>query len=490
MPPVLVLAEMKTINISTVLKIIGLILVISSATFLLCIPVALIFSDPVRPFLLASATALFPGTLLYLTVRTPLREKVTIKEGYLSVAVGWIALILSGTLPYVYSGEIKGYLDILFETFSGYTTTGSSILRDVESLTKSLLFWRSLTCWIGGIGIILLVIIILPTLKVGGYNLFSLESSVKEKLRPKTKSIAFLILTIYVGITVSEIILLTIGGMGLFDSICHSFATVATAGFSTKNTCLAGYSPFVQYVSAFFMFISATSYVVYYYLVKRNFKKLASYEELWFYIFFTTCAVVFVTLILYFDTERPFEEAFRHAMYQVISQISCTGFATNDYTSWPRVATFVMFLLMFAGGMTGSTTGGIKMARHLISLKSLRSVIVRLLHPSAVVPVTLNRKIVPENITNLMTAFIQLYLIIFVIGALSMVLSGIPVQESAGAAATAMAGIGPGLGASGNMGNYAHFNAFGKLVMLILMFLGRLELFTVITLFTRSFWKR
>ncbi len=427
--------------------------------------------------------------MLYFLIPSSLQEKISTKEGYLCVVMGWLALILSGTLPYVYSGEINGYLNIVFETFSGYTTTGSSILRDVEALTKSLLFWRSLTCWIGGIGIILLVIIILPTLKVGGYNLFSLESSVKEKLLPRTKSIAYIILFTYFSITITETILLTAGGMDLFDSICHSFTTVATAGFSTKNTCLAGYSPFIQYVSGIFMFLSATSYVVYYYIVKRNFRKLPAYEELWFYIFCTTAAVVLVTLLLYTGTEKTFEVSFRHAMYQVISQITCTGLATDDYTLWPKAGMFFMFLLMFSGGMTGSTTGGIKMARHLISLRNFRSAITRLLHPNAVVPVTLNRKVVPGNIINTIVIFIQLYLIIFVLGTLIMVISGIPILESAGAAGTSLAGIGPGLGASGNMSNFAHFNAIGKLTMTALMFLGRLELIVVIALFTRSFWK-
>ena len=480
---------MRTINLKSILKIVGLILIIASLSFLLCIPVALIYSEPVIPFIFASVTAMVPGLLLYFFVRSPLHEKVTTKEGYLSVTIGWLILIFSGTLPYVFTGEIKGYLNIAFETFSGYTTTGSSILRDVEALTKSLLFWRALTCWIGGIGIILLVVIILPTLRVGGYNLFSLEASLKEKIMPKTKSIAYTVLFIYLGITIIEIILLTSGGMNLFDSICHTFAAVATAGFSTKNNGIAGYSPYIQYVSGIFMFLSATSYVVYYHLLKRNFRKLTSYEELWFYIFFTTAAVVVVTFILFTGTERSFEESFRHAMYQVISQISCTGLATNDYTVWPVTAMFIMFLLMFAGGMTGSTTGGIKMARHLISLKNFKSIFTRLLHPNAVVPVTLNGKIIPESTKELMITFIQLYLIIFVVGTLIMVISGIPILESAGAAGTSMAGIGPGLGASGNMGNFAHFNAIGKLTMVSLMFLGRLELIVVLALFTRSFWK-
>ncbi len=480
---------MRTINIRSILKIAGLILIIISVSFLFCVPVALIYSEPYTPFFLASVTTLIPGLLTYLFIRSSLQEKVTTKEGYLAVVLGWIMLIIAGTLPYFYSGEINGSINILFETTSGFTTTGASILTEVETLPRSILFWRSLTHWIGGIGIILLVIIVLPKLKVGGYNLFSLESSVKQKLLPRTKSIAKVILFIYLGITISEIVLLTLGGMDLFDSICHSFGTVATGGFSTKNTSIAGYSPYIQYVMALYMFLAATSYVVYYYMVRRKFRQIESNEEFWFYIFFTTAATVFVTLVLFAGTGRPFEESFRQALFQVISQISCTGFATTDYTVWPYAGIFFMFLLMFAGGSTGSTTGGIKMARHLISLKNLRSVIVKLQHPNAVALVKLNGKIVPDEINHLMTVFIQLYLIIFVVGTLTMVVSGIPIQESAGAAATSMAGIGPGLGASGNMGNFAHFNMTGKLTMIVLMFLGRLELFPVIALFARSFWK-
>jgi len=481
---------MTTINLRTLLKIVGLILVIISVTFLFCIPVALIYSEPARPFLFSFVTAVIPGLMLYLLVRSSIEEKITIKEGYLSVTLGWLTMIFAGTLPYIYSGEIKGFQNILFETASGFTTTGSSILSDVEAVSKSILFWRSLTHWIGGIGIIVLVIIILPTLKVGGYNLFSLESSLKQKILPKTKSIAYRIMMIYVGITALEVIVLSLGGMNLFESLCHSFGTVATGGFSPKNDSIAGYSPFIQYAVGVFMFAAATSYIVFYYLIHLSFSKIKANEEFWFYIFFTTAAVVVVTLILYTGTERSFEESFRHSFFQVISQISCTGFATTDYTVWPQIGWFVMLLLMFAGGSTGSTTGGIKMARHLISLKNMRSILIRLHHPKAVIPVKLNDRLVPEEITSLMTGFIQLYILIFVAGTLIMVFTGIPVIESAGASATSMAGIGPGMGASGNMGNYAHFNTIAKMDMVILMLIGRLEIYTIMALFTRSFWKK
>ncbi len=481
---------MNTINFRSVLKIIGLILMISAASFLLCIPVALVYSEPVMPFLLSFVTTMIPGGLFYFLTHSPLHQKVTAREGYLSVTLGWITLGLSGTLPYFFSGEITGIINIIFESVSGYSTTGASTLTNIEILSKSVLFWRSLTHWIGGIGIILLVIIILPSLKVGGYSLFSLESSLKEKMLPRTKSVALAVLMIYLLLTVVLILMLTAGGMDLFDSFCHAFGTVATGGFSTKNTSISGYSAYIQYVIGVFMFLSAASFVVFYFILKRNFSRVKSNEELWFYIFFTTAAVVTVTMILYTGTERNFEQAFRHAFFQVVSTISTTGYATTDYTVWPQAALVLIFLLIFSGGSTGSTTGGIKMARHLIALKNLHNVSVKLLHPNAIMPVKLNGQVVPDNINSLMTVFIQLFLIIFIIGMVIMIISGIPAVEAAGASASSLACVGPGMGASGNMGNYAHFNSTAKMTMVILMIVGRLEIFTIIALFTKAFWKK
>ncbi|HUW93191.1 MAG TPA: potassium transporter TrkG [Bacteroidales bacterium] len=480
---------MKRINFKSLLKIIGLILIIISISFLLCIPVAIIYSESAEAFIFSSLIILVPGLLIFFFVRSPINEKISVREGYLGVTIAWLTLALAGTLPYILSGTIPGFVNILFETVSGFTTTGASILQDVEILPKSILFWRSLTHWIGGVGIILLVIIILPTLKVGGYNLFSLESSMKQKILPKTKSIAYRILFIYLGITIGEIILLSFGGMSLFDSVCHSFGTVATGGFSTRNTSISGYSSYIQYVIAIFMFISATSYVVFYFLVKGKFKKVRANEELRLFILFTSACIAFVTLVLYFGSSRTFEESFRHSFFQVVSQISTTGYATADYMLWPQVGWFFMFIIMFAGGSTGSTAGGIKMARHLILLKNLRNIFVRIQHSSAVLPVRMDDKIISENINFMMLVFILLYFVIFLTGTLIMIGSGVPVAESAGASATSLAGIGPGLGRSGNFGNYAHFTAVAKSTMIALMIIGRLELFTILALFTRSFWR-
>lgn len=479
---------MTRINIKSLLKIIGLIIIIVSLSFLLCIPVALAYSEPVEPFIYSSIIALVPGMMIYLLVRSSITDKLNVRDGYLSVTISWLTLIITGTLPYFFSGSIHGFTNVLFETVSGFTTTGASILTDIEALPKSILFWRSLTHWIGGVGIILLVIIILPTLKVGGYNLFSLESSMKQKILPKTRSVAYRILLIYLVITVMEFIFLSLGGMNVFESICHSFGTVATGGFSPRNTSIAGYSPYIQYVIGIFMFISAMSYVIFYYAVTRKFKKVKANEELRFFVIFTAACVVFITLILYYNTDRRFEESFRDSFFQVVSQISTTGFATTDYMLWPQVGWFFMFFIMFAGGSTGSTAGGIKMARHLILIKNLRNVFVRLQHSNAVLPVKIDGRMVPENINSMMLVFILFYAVIFLIGMSIMILSGMPISESAGASATSMAGIGPGLGASGNFGNYAHFTTVAKSTMMALMIIGRLELFTILALFSRSFW--
>lgn len=478
---------MRLINPRSISRILSTIVLIEAGFFLVCLPVALIYNEPVQPFLLSSAISVTLALFLRILTRKADPGQISNRDTFLIVAIAWILFSLAGTLPYLISKAIPSFIDAFFESTSGFTTTGSSILQDVESLPYSILFWRSLTHWIGGIGIIVLVILILPSLQITGYHLFSLESSMKEKIHPRTKGIVYRVLLIYTGLTLLEIVFLLMGHMNLFDSICHAFGTVATGGFSPKNTSLSDYSPYIQYVMAVFMFLSATSYVVYYYTLKGNFSKVFKNEEFWFYLFVVTASVVFVTLTLYSKTDRNFELSFRHAFFQVISQITCTGFATTDYMAFPPIGVFFMFLIMFLGGSTGSTTGGIKMARHLISMKNMGNSFVKIHHPNAVIPVRLNGRIVSDGVVNQMMVFISLYLIIFVIGNIIMQLTGISIMEASGASASCLAGIGPGLGASGNMGNYAHFNSVAKVTMMLLMILGRLELFTLITIFTRSF---
>lgn len=480
---------MKLINPLIIIRILSTILLIETISFFICIPVALIYKESLYPFLWSSVIT----GLLYLILKVASlkadTEKISNRDSYLAVTLSWIIFSVMGSLPYIISGTIPSFINAFFESASGFTTTGSSILTDVETLPYSILFWRSLTHWIGGIGIIVLVIIILPSLRVSGYQLFSLESSMKEKIHPKTQAVAFRIMIIYVGLTLAETILLNMGDMTLFDSICHSFGTVATGGFSTKNNSLQFYSSYSQYIVMIFMFLAGTSQLVYYYLGKRNFKKVKQNEELWFYICVAFVAGAIATIILLANSAKSFEEAFREGYFQIISIMTCTGFASADYLFWPFAGMLLIFIMMFSGGSTGSTSGGIKMARHLIVLKNIKSVFVRLNHPNVLATIKLNGKIVSENTNVSIVSFVILYLFLFLVGTVIVVVTGVDPVTSASSVATCMAGIGPGLGTVGPMSNFAHMPEISKIVLSLLMIIGRLEIITVFALFTRSFWK-
>ncbi len=480
---------MKLINPLIILRILSTILLIESISFLLCVPVALVYKEESYSFLWSSVITGFIYAVLRLVSMNADTDKITSRDGYLAVTLSWLVFTVIGSLPYLISGTIPSFIDAFFESTSGFTTTGASILTDVEILPYSILFWRSLTHWIGGLGIIVLVIIILPSLKVSGYQLFSLESSMKEKIHPKTQAVGFRIMLIYLGLTFAEIILLWMGDMTLFDSVCHSFGTIATGGFSTKNNSLQFYSNYSQYVVMIFMFLAGTSQVVYYYLLKFNFRKVKQNEELWFYIFIALVAGAIATIILLASSTRTFEQAFREGYFQIISIMTCTGFASADYLFWPSAGLLLIFIMMFSGGSTGSTSGGIKMARHLIVLKNIKSVFIRLNHPKALASVKLNGRVVDESINITIISFVLLYIFLFIVGTAIVVITGVDPVTSASSVATCMAGIGPGLGTVGPMNNYAHMPEVSKVVLSLLMILGRLEILTAFALFSKSFWR-
>jgi trk system potassium uptake protein TrkH len=480
---------MKLINPLLILRILSTILIIETISYLFCIPVALIYGETLSPFYLSAAITALISALFYAVSRKSDMDKFSNRDSYLAVTVSWFSISVLGSLPYLISGTIPSFINAFFESTSGFSTTGSSIFTDVESLPYSILFWRSLTHWIGGIGIIGLVIIILPSLRVTGYQIFSLESSLKEKIHPKTKAIGFRILFIYLGLTLAEIILLKLGDMNLFDSICHSFGTVATGGFSTKNANLMYYSNYSQYIVMIFMFLAGTSQVIYYYIIKFNFKKIKQNEELWFYIAVVIIAGAVATMILLANTTDNLETSFRNGYFQVISVITCTGFSSTDYILWPASALMLIFLLMFSGGSAGSTSGSIKIARHLIVLKNIRNVFVRLNHPKSITFIKLNGNSVTENTNISILSFVGLYLFLFILGTIVVVVTGVDPVTSASSVATCMAGIGPGLGTVGPLSNFAHLPEVSKVVLSLLMIIGRLEIITVFTIFTRTFWK-
>jgi trk system potassium uptake protein TrkH len=480
---------MKLINPLLILRILSRILLIETFAFIFCLPVSLIYNEPSSPFILSASVTLGLSGLFFLSARKADASKFSSRDGYLAVVISWIVFTMLGTLPYILSNTIPSFIDAFFESTSGFTTTGSSVIRDVEILPYSILFWRSLTHWFGGIGIIALVIVILPSLRVTGYQLFSLESSMKEKIHPKTKAIGYRVLFIYLGLTLSEIILLNFGDMTLFDSICHSFGTVATGGFSTKNDSLMSYSAYSQYIVLVFMFLAGISQVIYYFLIKLNFKKIRQNEELWFYMAVAIAAGLIATVTLAVHSTRTLEESFREGFFQMISILTSTGFSSADYILWPLSSVLLIFLIMFAGGSTGSTSGGIKMARHLIVLKNIKNVFIKLNHPKSISFVRLNGKIITENINISILSFVVLYLFLFLVGTILVVLTGVDPVTASSSVATCMAAIGPGLGTVGPTGNFAGIPELSKIILSLLMIIGRLEIITVFTIFTRTFWK-
>ena len=479
------------INFRVVAKVLSRIFFIISGALIVSAGVATIYFEEVVPFFISTFITLLLGFLL-LPVGNKLNGSFSLqrKDAYFTVTISWFAISLTGCLPYLFSGAIPTFSDAFFESVSGFSTTGSSILTDIEALPKSILFWRSLTHWIGGIGIIVLVIVVMPTLQIGGYHLFTLESSLQEKIRPKIKSVGLRLLYIYMALTIAEIVLLMAGKMSLFDSFCHAFGTVATGGFSPKNSSIGGYSPYVQYVIMIFMLLAGTNFVIHYFLVHGEVKKVRKNEEFRFYLSMIIGIGLIITAILLIHTDKPFETAFRESFFQVISIVTCTGFATADYMLWPQIAWLIIFLAMFLGGSTGSTAGGIKMARHLMVLKNIHRSFKQLLKPNAIFRLTLNKNNINDETNNSIIGFVILYLMIFVSGSILVVITGVEIPEAVSSVATCMAGIGPGLGAVGPSGNFAFLPDITKLILSGLMLIGRLEIYTIIELFTLSFWRK
>jgi len=480
---------MKLINPLIILRILSSIILIETISFMICLPVGVIYKESLLPFILSSVITGILFIILRVVTRKADTTKISNRDSYLAVTLSWLVFSLIGTLPYLISSTIPSFIDAFFESASGFTTTGASIVTDIESLPYSILFWRSFTHWIGGLGIIVLVIIILPSLRIPAQQLLVLESSLKEKIHPKTKAIGFRLLFIYLGLTVSEVVFLYLGEMNLFESICHTFGTVATGGFSTRNASIAEYSAYTQYVITVFMLLSGISYVAYYYMIKLQFSKVKNNEELWFYLGTITISVVIVVVILLSKSNAPYEPVFREGLFQVISIITTTGYVTADYLLWPPAGVILLFILLFAGANTGSSTSSIKMARHLIVLKNIRSVFKKLIHQNVITQIKLNGLPLSEKVNTSIISFVMIYLFIFMSGTIVIILTGLdPITSASGVAAT-LGNVGPALGTLGPVCNYSHIPGISKLVFIVLMIVGRLEIITVLVLFTRSFWR-
>lgn len=480
------------INYRVIFYLLGFLVMIEGVFILLCAPVSAYYGDSdFGSILLSGLITIVVGLASWLGNRNT-EKSIGKRDGYIIVSLAWVVFSLFGSLPFVLSGHIPSITDAYFETMSGFTTTGASILNDIESLSHGLLFWRSLTQWLGGMGIIVMSIAILPLLGIGGMQLFIAEvpGPTPDKLHPRIKETAQRLWGIYIIFTIIEVILLLFGEMGIYDAVCHSFTTMATGGYSTNQTSLIEASPYTQYVVTIFMFIAGTNFTLSYFALHLDFKKVWQNEEFRSYLFFTLGFGIVIALGLYFiGQQRGFESCFRDSIFQVVSIITTTGFATADYEAWPYLLLMLTFVLMFFGGSAGSTGGGIKIMRIVLLIKNGFFELKRLVHPNAVIPVRFNGHGVSPQILSNVLAFVMFYIFIVVIGIVVMATMNYDIETCFGAVAATLGNIGPGIGEVGPMDNFAHIPAFGKWFLSFLMLVGRLEIFTVFILFSRNFWQ-
>jgi len=487
----------KEFNYKLVLRVMGSLALVESAILLLVCLFPLFYGEnDAFYFLISSLISLsFSGLALYFG-RNP-SSSIGKREGSVIVTFTWIIFTLIGLLPFWLSGSIPSFTDAFFETISGFTTTGASILNNIEELSHGMLFWRSMTHWIGGLGIIVISLAILPVFSTSGTQLFAAETTgpTKDKIHPKINETAKRLFLIYIILTAAETILLVLGGMEWFDAVCNSFATIATGGFSTKQASIAYWdSPYIQYIISLFMILSGINFGLYYFAFKNKFDKLRENEELRYHLIVLFVFVIIVTISLIdFSNLGNFsmlEQAWRDSLFTVSSLMTTTGFCTADYMLWKPLTWVILLIVMLTGASAGSTSGGIKMIRVVISAKTCYYEFKRLIHPNAVIPIRYNGHLVREDILTRVLAFTLLYLVVAGFGIMVLAMSGMGFLESVGGMITCLGGVGPGLGLVGPAGNFHDVPEFSKWFLSLMMLAGRLELYTVFLLFTPAFWKR
>lgn len=476
----------------------GGLLLIEAAFLLTPIAVALMYGETemISYYLFTMLIALVLG-LSGIAAGWKAESTVGKREGAVIVTSTWLLYTLIGSLPFWMSGFIPDFTDAFFETLSGFTTTGTSILNNIESLPYNLLFWRSMTHWIGGLGIVVIFLAILPMIGGAGYQLFTSESTTptREKILPKINQTAKILLYVYVVLTLLCALALLLAGMNGFDALNHALSTISTGGFSTKQLSIAYFqSPAIEYVIIFFMFFSGVNFTLYYFLVKFNFDKIIKNEELKYYIIVLVVAavIIFLSHIDYNNSSgfRDFEKSFRSSLFIVTSCITSTGLCTEDYTLWNSFTWVVMLVLMISGASTYSTSGGIKISRVVLIVKFCYYEFKKLVHPNAIIPVKFNGQIVKDEMMMRILAFTMIYTLIIVIGTFVLSLSGLGFIESMSGMITCMSDVGLGLGQLGPTHSFSEIPVFSKWFLAFVMIVGRLEVYSVLLLFTPEFWKK
>jgi len=456
--------------------------------------VSLLFEDNcTQPLILAMAITCFLGIILFAFTKNQKEKQLNHRDGIAIVTLGWMMAGLVGALPFLFAGVTPGFTDACFESISGFTTTGASIITDIESLPEGILLWRSLTQWLGGMGIIVLSIAILPFLGIGGMQLYKAEipSPVVDKLKPRISETARILWKIYLLITLLQVALLLGGGMSLFDAVCHAFCTMPTGGFSTQNASIAQYnSAYFDFVIVIFMLLAGINFSLHYRLLKGDLKIFGKDSECRVFLIIVGAFILLVTLDIYGDVYKSLFQAFRFAAFQVSSIITTTGFVSADYEKWPHFSQLILLVCMFLGAMAGSTGGGIKIVRIILMVKHGYQQIFRIIHPHAVTTVKLNGQAVSTDVLGSIWGFFFLYMGLFVVASLVMAGLGLNFITSISSVAASIGNIGPGFGLVGPIRNYLEIPMAGKWVLISCMLLGRLEIYTVIVLLVPEYWRR
>jgi trk system potassium uptake protein TrkH len=475
-------------NLKVVLYVLGGLLRLLGLLMIIPLGVAYYYGERLTPFLVSIFITTLTGLLL-LSYKTD--EEWMRKDGFGIVAFGWLAAAIFGAIPFMLDGISP--LNSVFESMSAFTTTGSTILTDIESHPKGILFWRGMMQWLGGMGIIVLFIAILPKLGVAGRQLLRAETPgpTEDKLKPRVRETARLLWRVYFVISLMEVLALLLAGVSLYDSLNHTFTTMACGGFSNYALSVEAFnSPLVEYIITFFTFVAGANFALYYRAVHTDKNFLLKDEEFRFYTALILAASGLLTFLLWRDMSTGLLDSFRLAIFQVVTIMTSTGFATTDFNLWSESAKFVLIVVMFIGACAGSTGGGIKVVRILILLKHSKVELFKALHPRAVKSIKFNNKPVPDEIISSITSFTVIYLLIFLSSALILSVQGMDIITSITASIATLGNIGPGLNVVGPMGSFDPIPPLGKLVLIANMWIGRLEVYTVILLFTPEFWNK
>lgn len=479
-------------NYGIVLRVLGNILLVESLFMMPSLLISLYMKEEdTIAFIISIIITTLVGFILSRHKKD--RDTINAKEGLAIVSLGWVLMSLLGALPLYLSGSIPTYIDAIFETVSGFTTTGSTVIANVEILPKGILFWRSFTHWIGGMGILVFTLALLPALGIGGFQIFKAESPgpVAGKMAPRIRDTAKILYSTYFTITIIQVVLLKIGGMSIFESFIYTFGTVGTGGLATKNSSVGAYnSTYIHLVIGVFMLLSGVNFSLYYSAFQGKVKDIFKDEELRLYLFIIFLAVIGIGLNLYMTEYNKIGLSFRDAFFQVSSIITTTGYSTSNFDIWPSFSKAILVLLMFIGGSAGSTSGGMKVIRILVLFKLIKREILKIFHPKAVIPVKVNGKIMPNETIAGINSFMSLYLIIIALSTIFISLEGVDLVTSFTSVAATLGNIGPGLNLVGPISTFNDYSQLAKAFFSVLMLLGRLELFTIIALLAPRNWRK